>query len=118
VEGRTVSGVPFELAPSVPSGHSDTHVSMWHTSVMNAKPVYVGAKGRVVLPASIRHALGLVEGTELLARVEEGAVVLEPRVAAIGRLQALVRASVGQRASLADDLISERRAEARRQKKR
>ena len=82
---------------------------------MNPVPVHVGAKGRVVLPARIRHALGLEEGAELLARVEGNAVVLEPRSAAVGRLQALIRASVPADAPLVDELLTERRAAARRE---
>jgi AbrB family looped-hinge helix DNA binding protein len=85
---------------------------------MSSFPVNVGAKGRVVLPAPIRHALGLVEGSELLARVEDGAVVLEPRSVAVDRLRALVRASVPKQARLVDELLAERRAEARRERRR
>ena len=85
---------------------------------MDPHSVNVGAKGRVVLPAPIRHALGLAEGSELLARVEGGAVVLEPPAAAVGRLQALVRSSVSERSDLVDELLAERRAEARRERPR
>ena len=85
---------------------------------MSSFPVNVGAKGRVVLPAPIRHALGLAEGSELLARVEDGAVVLEPRSAAVDRLRALVRASVPKQARLVDELLADRRAEARRERPR
>ena len=83
---------------------------------MNPVPVHVGAKGRVVLPAPIRRALGLEEGVELLARIEGSSVVLEPRSAAIGRLQALVRSSVPAKASLVDELLSERKAAALRER--
>jgi len=39
---------------------------------------HVGAKGRVVLPAAVRRAAGVEEGTELVARADgEGRVVLE-----------------------------------------
>jgi antitoxin PrlF len=85
---------------------------------MRSFPVNVGAKGRVVLPAPIRQALGLAEGSELLARVEDGAVVLEPRSAAVDRLRALVRASVPEQARLVDELLAERRAEAHRERRR
>lgn len=83
--------------------------------MVNARPVQVGAKGRVVLPAPIRHALGLEEGSELLARVDGESIVLEPRSAAVERLQALVRDGRRGKASLVDGLLSERRAEARRE---
>jgi AbrB family looped-hinge helix DNA binding protein len=89
---------------------------MCHTQGVNPVPVHVGAKGRVVLPAPIRRALGLEEGDELLARVEGNAVVLEPRSAAVGRLRTLVRSSVPAKASLVEELLSERRAAARRER--
>lgn len=88
---------------------------MCHNRVVNAIPVVVGRKGRVVVPAAIRHELGIGEGSELMARVEGSGIVLEPRSAAIGRLQALVAAAVPEGVSLADELIAERRAEARRE---
>ena len=80
---------------------------------MNSIPVTVGPKGRVVVPAPIRRQLGIEEGTELMARVEGDGLLLEPRSAAIDRLQALVRAAVPAEVSLVDELIAERRAEAR-----
>lgn len=80
---------------------------------MNSIRVHIGPKGRVVLPAPIRHELGLVEGTELLARIDGNGIVLEPREAAVARLQALVRSSVPAGARLVDELLDERRSEAR-----
>ena len=84
---------------------------MCHTSNMPAIPVRVGRKGRVVVPAALRRALGIEEGTVLLARVEDDGIVLEPRSAAIHRLQALF-AHIPPDVSLADELIAERRREA------
>ena len=89
---------------------------MCHNAIMNPFSVHVGAKGRVVLPAPIRRALGLEEGAELLARIEGAAVVLEPRRAAIGRLQALVRSSVPATTPLVNDLLAERKAAAERER--
>jgi AbrB family looped-hinge helix DNA binding protein len=81
---------------------------------MAAIRVKVGPKGRVVVPASIRRELGIEEGTELMARVEGDGIVLEPRSAAIRRLQALF-AHIPRDVSLVDELIAERREEARRE---
>ena len=82
---------------------------------MNAIRVKVGPKGRVVVPAPIRRELGIEEGTELMARVEGDGIVLEPRAAALRRLRALVREAVPEGVSLVDELIAERREEARRE---
>ncbi|HEY7847242.1 MAG TPA: AbrB/MazE/SpoVT family DNA-binding domain-containing protein [Candidatus Limnocylindria bacterium] len=69
----------------------------------------VGPKGRVVIPAPIRRELGIADGTELVAMVDDGAVVMMPRPVAKARLRALF---AHVRGSLADELIAERRREA------
>lgn len=51
--------------------------------------VSVGRKGRVVIPAGIRHELQIEEGTELVALVEGEAVVLVPRAAIKSRLRSM-----------------------------
>ena len=79
---------------------SDTHV------------VAVGPKGRVVIPAGIRRELGINEGSELVALVEGEAVVLVPRSAVKSRLRSIF-AEIG--VSMRQELIDERRAEARRE---
>jgi AbrB family looped-hinge helix DNA binding protein len=73
--------------------------------------VLVGPKGRVVIPAGIRRALGIEEGSELVALVEGEAVVLVPRSAIKTRLRSIFAATAG---SMRDELIAERRAEAAR----
>ncbi len=82
---------------------------------MNAIRVKVGPKGRVVVPAPIRKELGIEEGTVLIARIEGDGIVLEPRAAALRRLRELVREAVPEGVSLVDELIAERRDEARRE---
>ena len=72
--------------------------------------VIVGPKGRVVIPAAIRRQLGIGEGSELVAMVEEGAVVMMPRAVAKARLRAMFS---GVGASLPDELIADRRQAAR-----
>jgi AbrB family looped-hinge helix DNA binding protein len=72
--------------------------------------VTVGPKGRVVIPAPIRRALQIGEGSELVAMVDGGAVVLMSRSVAKARLRGMF-ASV--RTSLADELIADRRRDAR-----
>lgn len=72
--------------------------------------VAVGPKGRVVIPADIRRALGIGEGSELVALVDGEAVVLVPRSAIKRRLRSMF-AEVGP--SLSEELLAERREEAR-----
>ncbi len=74
--------------------------------------VSVGRKGRVVIPAGIRHELQIEEGTELVALVEGEAVVLVPRAAIKSRLRSMF-ANIG--VSMRQELIDERRAEAARE---
>ncbi len=84
---------------------------------MAAIPVRVGPKGRVVVPAPIRKELGIEEGTELMARVEGDGIVLEPRAAALKRLRARF-AHIRSDVSLVDELIADRREEARREEEK
>ncbi len=75
----------------------------------------VAANGRVVIPADIRAALGVKDGGKLIARVENGALVLETVHAALAKVQAMIREYVPEGTSLVDELIAERRAEAERE---
>lgn len=69
----------------------------------------VGPKGRVVIPAPIRRQLGLHEGSELVAVLEDDGVLLLPREGIRKQLRSLFRDTPS---SLADELIAERRAAA------
>jgi AbrB family looped-hinge helix DNA binding protein len=74
--------------------------------------VEVGPKGRVVIPASIRRELGIGQGSQLVAMVEDGAVVLLPRSEIRRRLRDLF-AGIGT--SLSAELLGERRRDAQRE---
>ena len=75
----------------------------------------VAPNGRVVIPADIRAALGVKDGGKLIARVENGALVLETIQAAVARAQAMVRKYVPEGTNLVDEFIADRRAEAERE---
>ena len=77
--------------------------------------VQFGAQGRVVIPAPIRKALGFQPGETLVARVEDDYLVIEKPESVERRIRARFR-KAGER-SLAEDLIAERREEARRENK-
>jgi len=72
----------------------------------------LGRQGRLVIPAEARRELALEPGDELIVRVEDGVLLVEPRATALRRVQAEVRNWVPQDRSLADELIAERREEA------
>ena len=75
--------------------------------------VRLGAQGRLVVPASIRRALDFHTGERLVARVMEGHLVIEKTRDLERRLHERFRHLGGR--SLAEELIRERRAEARRE---
>ena len=68
-----------------------------------------------MIPARMRKRLGIGAGERLVARVEDGRVVLEKRENVLRRLRGRF-AGVPTEVSLADELISERREEATRER--
>ncbi len=75
----------------------------------------IGPRGRVVIPAAMRKALGLEPGHILVGHVEDGRLVFEPRDTVRWRVQARFTPAVPRDGSLAGELIAERREEARRE---
>jgi AbrB family looped-hinge helix DNA binding protein len=75
----------------------------------------LGPDGRIVVPAAYRESLGLKEGDVLYARLENGEIVLLTPKAAMRRAQEIVRRFVPDSVSLVDELIEDRRREARRE---
>ena len=75
--------------------------------------VQLGAQGRLVVPAPIRKALGFRPGEMLVARVEDDHLVVEKPESVERRIRDRFRKSRGR--SLADELVAERREEARRE---
>ena len=75
--------------------------------------VQFGVQGRVVVPAPIRNALGFQPGETLVARVEDDHLVIEKPESVERRIRARFRQA--RERSLAEELIAERREEARRE---
>ena len=69
--------------------------------------------GSFVVPAPIRKALGFQPGDSLVVRIDDERLVVEKTDAVERRLRAYFKKFKGR--SLADELIAERREEARRQ---
>jgi AbrB family looped-hinge helix DNA binding protein len=76
--------------------------------------VTVGPQGRLVVPATLRRRLGIEAGDVLIASAQQDRLVLERRDAILSRVRqrlAVVPADV----SMVDELIAERREEAKRE---
>jgi len=63
----------------------------------------------------MRAEIGLQEGGQVVARLVDGAVVLEPVAVAVRRAQAMVRRYIPQGSDLVDELIADRRRAAERE---
>ena len=79
--------------------------------------VTIGRQGRLVIPAPLRRRLGIAAGDVLVARAEDDRLVLERREAVLARLRRRF-AKVPAEISLVDELLAERREEARRERRR
>jgi AbrB family looped-hinge helix DNA binding protein len=86
--------------------------------VMNGElRIRMSENGRVVIPAAIRKALGIKAGDELMLHLDEDGMKLTTTRLRVARAQRLVRKYVKPGVSLVDELIAERRAEARKELK-
>ncbi len=79
---------------------------------MTVISTHVNSSGRVVIPAEFRRALGIRDGDEVLISLDGGTIRISTRRQQLCRAQALVKRHVQQGRSLAEELITERRAEA------
>ena len=71
--------------------------------------------GRIVIPAEIRQKLGLSPGDTVLLSVEGYVLKIEPQRARIRRIQESMRQFLPPDRVLSDELIADRREEARRE---
>jgi AbrB family looped-hinge helix DNA binding protein len=70
--------------------------------------------GRVIIPAEIRRALGFTEGKELIVKSDGGELRIYTREQALRRAQEYCkRLKTGR--SIVDELIADRKAEAKRE---
>jgi AbrB family looped-hinge helix DNA binding protein len=73
----------------------------------------VGEKGRVVIPASFRQALGIKIGDEIVLRIEDNELRLSTFKSRLAQAQQRLRRFVKPGRSLSGELIKERREAAR-----
>jgi AbrB family looped-hinge helix DNA binding protein len=90
-----------------PASLTGGDVKEWSTKVTSG--------GRVVLPAEVRAALGLTDGTSVRIRLDDGQVVIVPVREILRKIQEKWRRLVPQDRSMVDEFIAERRAEAERE---
>ena len=77
-----------------------------------SRRVRVDSAGRIVVPAGLRRALGIGTGQELLLSLDDGFVRMQTIDAALARVRAIARRRRSSGASVVDEFIAERRAEA------
>jgi AbrB family looped-hinge helix DNA binding protein len=76
----------------------------------------VGPQGRIVIPASIRKALNIQTGATLVARIEDGRLVLETQNQLLNQFYSrFAQARMQQGESIVDELIAEHRSESARE---
>jgi AbrB family looped-hinge helix DNA binding protein len=75
----------------------------------------LSANGRIVIPAAIRKELGFAPGDTMLMDVEDGVLRIESYSARIRRIQESLKQYISPGRLLSDELIAERREEARRE---
>ena len=76
---------------------------------------HIGKGGRVVIPVAFRRALGLEEGSPVVAVLEEDGVRIMSPAHALDRARRIIREHVPAGRDLVQELIDERRDEAGRE---
>ena len=78
----------------------------------------INENGRIVIPAALRQQMGIKPGESVLMEVEDGVLRMESHRARIRRIQEEFRKHVSIKPGetlMSDQLIAERREEARRE---
>ena len=75
----------------------------------------VSQNGRIVIPASFREALEINEGDEVLVCLDDKELRITTKQLRIRRAQERARRYLKPGTSLVDELLAERRAEAKRE---
>lgn len=86
---------------------------MWYISNMShSERIIIGDRGRLVLPSPVRSALGLQRGSRMLLSTEaDGSLRLRPYRAVADQSRGVLT-DLAPGASLVDELLDARRAEA------
>jgi len=82
-------------------------------SIRDRVRLKLDSAGRVLIPAEMRASLGLEPGSTVLAWVEQGELRVVGTEFAAKQAQEIARSLMGSNLKLAEELIADRRAEAR-----
>jgi AbrB family looped-hinge helix DNA binding protein len=82
---------------------------------MSAHRTRIAEGGRLVIPAEFRRKLGLNPGDSVVIDIADGELRVRSLRAAVQRAQALVRRYIPADVNLSEELIRDRRAEAKRE---
>jgi AbrB family looped-hinge helix DNA binding protein len=75
----------------------------------------INENGRIVVPAVIRKGMGLKLGDSVVMSLEDGVLRIEPQRARVRRVQESLDKLIPADRVLSDELIADRREEARRE---
>lgn len=89
----------------------DANVSLCIMDQMTAK-AKVTEGGRIVIPASMRKAMGIKVGNNVTLVLNELGLHVSTREAALKRIDDLMKDKIDPKRSVVDELIRERREEA------
>ena len=73
---------------------------------MTSTTLNVNDQGRVTIPAQLRRELGIGPGSSMIAYIDDGRLVLEPRAHLVTRIQQAARAARTEHGSVVDELIA------------
>jgi len=82
---------------------------------VEAQRVKIVEGGKLVIPAAMRRELGIGTGDTVLVDIDGGELRVRSVSWAVERARAILRRYVPEGASLADELVSDRRREAGRE---
>jgi antitoxin PrlF len=81
---------------------------------LKERRIRIDANGRVVIPVSIRRALGIKSRDTVVLRVENNELLITTLGQRLAKAQRMVSKYAGSTTSLVDELIAERREGVRR----
>lgn len=80
---------------------------------MTSQSVKIINGGKLVIPAQFRREMGIAAGDTVVVELTGGELRVRSLSSAIKKAQAIVRQFVPENVSLVDELIADRRAEAK-----